>query len=81
MERCPSSRWQRTVTPPYLADNVLLLQNTPLDRHENARTRVMLEAQFFYPDAHRAMADQEVDVGNAVKPTLTSFITKKESSL
>ena len=41
----------------------------------------MLEAQISYPDAHRAVVVQEVDVGNAVKPTLTSFNTAKKLSL
>ena len=32
------------------------------------------------PDAHSMMADQELDVGNAVKLTLTSFTTSKKLS-
>ena len=35
---------------------------------------------FSYPDAHSMMADQELDVGNAVKLTLTSFTTAKKLS-
>ena len=31
-----------------------------------------------YPDAHHVMADQEVDVGNAVKSTLMSFTTTRK---
>ena len=34
----------------------------------------------FYPDAHRAMVYQEVDVGDAVKLTLMSFTTAKKLS-
>ena len=35
---------------------------------------------FSSPDAHSMMADQELDVGNAVKVTLTGFTTSKKLS-
>ena len=40
-----------------------------------------VRGQPFYPDAHRAMAYKEVDVGDAVKVTLMSFTTAKKLSL
>ena len=63
----PLSRWQRTVC----SRSLLLFARVCQDEGD-------VRGPPFYPDAHRAMADREVDVGNAVKLTLMSFTTAKK---
>ena len=67
------SRWQRTVC----SRSLLLI--TRVCQNEGDVISHIFEV-IPSPDASRPVADQEVDVGNDVKPTLTGFITEKKLS-
>ena len=67
----PLSRWQRTVC----SRSLLLI--TRVCQNEGDVISHIFEV-IPSPDASRPVADQEVDVGNAVKSTLMSFTTTRK---